>query len=118
MKCLSLLCLICLGLAMPSRASAQSSAGADQDNIVVVLDASGSMREPMKKVKKSKMEAAKEALEAVMREVPPTTNVGLLVFSGSNLKNDWVYPLKPVEPAALSKAIHLPTPGGGTPLGA
>jgi hypothetical protein len=97
----------------------QSPAGStDQDNIIVVLDASGSMRQPMPKSSKSRMEAAKEALQTVIQGLPPTANVGILVFSSRNLKNDWVYPLKPVDPRELREAINKPQPGGGTPLGA
>jgi uncharacterized protein YegL len=96
-----------------------TSASADQDNVIIVLDASGSMKTQMQKAKnKTRMQAAKEALLAVMRDLPKTTNVGLLVFSGKNLRNDWVYPLKPVDPQELIKAINLPQPDGGTPLGA
>lgn len=112
------LCILTV-FASPALAQpASAPAAVDQDNIVVVLDASGSMRDRMTKAGKMKMEAAKEALKAVMRELPPTTNVGLLVFSSKNLKTDWVYPLKPVDAVALEKAIDLPQPGGGTPLGA
>lgn len=112
------LCLLTVFVSPGSAQPGSVPAAVDQDNIVVVLDASGSMRDRMHQAGEVKMDAAKEALKAVMRDLPPTTNVGLLVFSSRNLKTDWVYPLKPVDLAALEKAIDLPQPGGGTPLGA
>ena len=66
---------------------------------------------------KSKMDAAKEALKTVLAKVPDNTHIGLLVFSGSNVQNDWVYPLGPKNTEQMLAAIDLPLPGGGTPLG-
>lgn len=93
-----------------------------QDNIVVVLDASGSMDEVMPGTGQKKMAVAKAALRKVMRTVPETTNVGLLVFSGKTrngrrLKTDWIYPLGPLDTARMEQAIAAPYPDGKTPLG-
>lgn len=88
------------------------------DNIVVVLDASGSMNGRMAGPGGlTRMEAAKKALLAVLQQIPDSTNVGLLVFSASNLRDDWVYPLGPLDRAKFEAAIRLPQPGGPTPLG-
>ncbi len=87
------------------------------DNIVVVLDASGSMRQRMAGSRLTRMEAAKQALLKVMQQVTETTQVGLLVFSSQNLKTDWAYPLGPLDRPKLEAAIKRPEPGGGTPLG-
>lgn len=87
------------------------------ENIIVILDASGSMKENFRADQtKSKMDAAKEALREVLANVPDNTHIGLLVFS-SNVQNDWVYPLGPKNTDRLMAAIDLPRPGGGTPLG-
>ncbi|MDE0556687.1 MAG: VWA domain-containing protein [Candidatus Poribacteria bacterium] len=89
-----------------------------KDNIVVILDASGSMQEKFSGDQtKSKMEAAKAALQEVLAKVPEDTWIGLLVFSGANIRNEWVYPLGEKETQKLIAAIDLPQPGGGTPLG-
>ncbi len=89
-----------------------------KDNIVVILDASGSMQDKFSGDQtKSKMEAAKEALQAVLAKVPDDTWIGLLVFSGANIRNEWVYPLGQKDTQTLIAAIDLPQPGGGTPLG-
>jgi hypothetical protein len=87
------------------------------DNVVIVLDASGSMKGSLQGSGLNKMAAAKSALKAVLKKVPQSTRIGLLVFSASNLQDDWAYPLGPRDDAALSKAIDRPEPGSGTPLG-
>ena len=89
-----------------------------KDNIVVILDASGSMQEKFSSDQtKSKMEAAKAALLEVLSKVPDDTHIGLLVFSGANIQSEWVYPLGPKDTQRLTAAIQLPQPSGNTPLG-
>lgn len=88
-----------------------------RDNVVIVLDASGSMKQKMRRSGVQKMQAAKAALKSVLRNVPQTTYIGLLVFSAKNLRNDWVYPLGPREEERLLEAIDQPIPESGTPLG-
>ncbi len=87
------------------------------DNVVIVLDASGSMKQNMRGTRVKKMTAAKDALKAVLDNVSPSTHIGLLVFSSKNLKNDWAYPLSPQDKQELIKAIDLPIANRGTPLG-
>ena len=89
-----------------------------KDNIVVILDASGSMQDKFSGDRtKSKMEAAKAALQEVLANIPDGTQIGLLVFSGANIQNEWVYPLGPKDTEKLIAAIQLPRPSGDTPLG-
>ena len=89
-----------------------------KDNIVVILDASGSMQDKFSGDRtKSKMEAAKAALQQVLANIPDGTQIGLLVFSGANIHSEWVYPLGPKDTEKLIAAIHLPQPSGDTPLG-
>ena len=89
-----------------------------KDNIVVILDASGSMQDKFSGDQtKSKMEAAKAALLEVLSKVPDDTHIGLLVFSGANIQSEWVYPLGPKDTQRLTAAIQLPQPSGNTPLG-
>lgn len=92
--------------------------GVHTDNIVIILDASGSMKDKFRADEtKSKMDAAKEALKEVLAKVPDGTNIGLLVFSGRNIPDEWVYPLRPKDTAKLMNAIDMLQPEGGTPLG-
>lgn len=88
------------------------------DNVVIVLDASGSMDGRMPRSAVVKMDAAKEALKQVVLQLPPELQVGLLVFSGKGMTSGWVYPLGPRDDARLLEAIDRPQPAGGTPLGA
>lgn len=102
------------GLLLPQLLVAESL----RDNVVVILDASGSMKHAMRGSGRQKMKVAKEALrEVLVSSVKDTTNLGILVFSASNLKSDVLYPLGPVDRAKLQEVVMLPEPGAGTPLG-
>ena len=81
------------------------------DNVVVVVDASGSMGTPMAGT--DRMSAARDALKQVLGQVPDSTHVGVLVFP----RGDWVYPLGPRSDQRLNGAIDSIRSGGGTPLG-
>lgn len=90
------------------------------DNIVIVLDASGSMSETMADAQGRpvvKMQAAKAALLDVLERVEPTTQVGLLAFSGSGYADPWVSPLGVRDDARLREGLRRIAPGGDTPLG-
>jgi uncharacterized protein YegL len=100
-------------LVLPGAARAQEAF----DNVVIVLDASGSMRDKLSGTSMEKLAAAKEALKAVLRTLPESTHVGLLVFSAANVRDEWIYPLGPRRDAELTQAIDLPVAHGGTPLG-
>lgn len=98
--------------------SAAYGEGLDTDNVVVVLDASGSMSGLMPRTSVRKMDAAKSALLEVLKTIPKSTHIGILVFSGLNVPNEWIYPLGPRDDALLAQAIARPQPSGQTPLGA
>lgn len=83
------------------------------NNVVVVLDASGSMGEYMEH-NKTKMDVAKESLKSVLSDVPDDTQIGIVCF-GSSI--DWVYPLASKDVGRLSAAIDDISPSGNTPLG-
>jgi hypothetical protein len=92
-------------------------AGLNSNNVVIVLDSSGSMSGIMTDRRTAKMDAAKQSLNQVLGQVPADTNIGLLVMSGKNMRDDWVYPLGPRDNQKLAAAINLPQPSGSTPLG-
>ena len=81
------------------------------DNVIVVVDASGSMGTPMGGT--DRMSVAREALKQVLGQVPESTHIGVLVFP----RGDWVYPLGPRVEQRLNNAIDSIRSGGGTPLG-
>ena len=123
MKCIltagfSMLSILLLGLFVFGLQICSADDDIHKDNIVVILDASGSMQDKFSGDRtKSKMEAAKVALQEVLSKIPDDTHIGLLVFSGANIRNEWIYPLGPKDTQKLTAAIHLPQPGGNTPLG-
>ncbi len=86
------------------------------DNVVIVVDASGSMAEQMGNSSMIKLDAAKAAIKEVLRGIPAETQIGLLVFSSAPSQG-WVYPLSPRNDASLYPAIDGLQYGGGTPLG-
>ena len=92
-----------------------------QNNIIVILDASGSMRSPVPP-SLTRMQMAQAALWEVLKKLPEDTHVGFLVFGAKNLEVKgktirWVYPLAPRDNATLQKAINHPQPYYGTFLG-
>lgn len=87
----------------------------DRDNVVIVLDGSGSMADRMGR--QVKMDAAKEAIREVLQTVPPTTQIGLLAFTSDRDHRGWVFPLGPRDDEALLAALAPVAPGGHTPLG-
>ena len=112
-----------LGLAMPvsfataSDTTAESPSGYADHNVVIVLDASGSMNTRMQSGGLTRMQAAKNAILQVMQQIPENTHVGILVFSARNVSVDWIYPIGPVDETRLTEAVNRPYPGGSTPLG-
>ena len=83
------------------------------DNVVVVVDASGSMGTHMAGTGRDRMTVAKDALKQVLAQIPDTTHIGILVFPRGN----WVYPLGPRKESMLAGAIDSIGEGGSTPLG-
>lgn len=82
-------------------------------NVVVVFDASGSMHERMDGG--SRLDIAKQALKTVVPTIYPGTQVGIVCFS--DVSPDWVYPLSVLETSKISAAIDSIVAKGGTPLG-
>ena len=89
------------------------------DNVVIVLDGSGSMNGRMTGAdgsKIQKLEAAKLAIREVLKIVPQETQVGLLQFAAQGASSKWIYPLGPRNDTKLEAALKPLRPGGGTPL--
>lgn len=109
-----ILAALLLGLAAVPQTDATDF---DRDNVVILLDASGSMRDPLPGSRGSRMDAAKDAIRRVLKTVPADTQVGLLVFSGRNKPRDWIYPLGPRDDGALVDGMQQVQASGKTPLG-
>lgn len=97
--------------------SIMASSASAQQNIVILLDDSGSMHEPLRSnTRMRKMDAAKSAIQTVLQQVPDDANVGLAVLNGK--QNPWVIPLGPVDKSRVGDKVGKIRARGGTPLGA
>lgn len=96
------LLLFCL-LATPAMAA---------DNIVVVLDNSGSMKTPFGNV--TRMDAAKTTLHGELNKIKADSKVGIVVLNPSP---SWKVALAPIDHNKLHPIIDSIVPDGGTPLG-
>ena len=108
------ICIAILLLASPVLGQDVTSA-VYHDNVVMVVDGSGSMNDYWSGTRNNKMDIAKDAMRTVLTTVNENTQIGIVVFNGS--RTTWVYPLGPKNDAALMGAIDSIQTGGGTPLG-
>ncbi len=97
---------------------AATHARADQ-NVVVVLDDSGSMRDRMRTEngRIERMDAAKRALLEVLNNLPPQTNVGVLALNTRLNESPWIVPLGSGDRSQWAANIGRIRAVGGTPLG-
>ncbi|KKK99075.1 hypothetical protein LCGC14_2636390, partial [marine sediment metagenome] len=107
------ICIAILLLASP--VLGQDITSVYRDNVVMVVDGSGSMNENWSGTRNNKMDIAKEAMRTVLTTVNENTQIGIVVFNGG--RTTWVYPLGPKNDNALMEAIDSIQTGGGTPLG-
>jgi len=86
------------------------------ENVVIVLDDSGSMNERMQGGVR-RMEAAKTAIASVLKQFPADTKLGLLLLNGDPGNQHWSISLAPLSvPQATNKVMSIQA-NGGTPLG-
>lgn len=103
-------------------AGQDSLVSGDGGSLVVVLDGSGSMAEPSGDGR-SRMDAAKEGLGAVIAALPDGADVGLRVYgstiadgAGSCEDTTLLVPVKGVDRAALTAGVQSLSPLGNTPI--
>lgn len=99
---------LCLALAAPRSIA--------QDNVVIVLDDSGSMNEKMRNGG-TRIEAAKSAIAAVLKQFKRDTKLGVLLLNGSPSKEHWAIPLEPLSVENSTRLVKALRADGGTPLG-
>lgn len=96
-----------------------SSVAVAGDNIVVVLDNSGSMGNGFNG--QTRMQAAKSALKLVLNNLPDTTNIGLVTINPVIIDKqytNWIFPIGPIDKQKLNHYVDSLVETGGTPLGA
>ena len=88
-------------------------------NVIVVLDDSGSMRQLMRTDggRVSRIQAAKTALSKVVEGLPDDAQLGILLLNNGGLGNTWLLPLGPLSATAALPKIAQIRADGGTPLG-
>ncbi|MDZ4849046.1 MAG: VWA domain-containing protein [Pirellulaceae bacterium] len=88
-------------------------------NIVVVLDDSGSMRQQIRMggTRISRIQAAKNALSKVIQGLPDDAQLGILLLNNVGNKNPWLVPLGPLSTSDAMPRIQQIRADGGTPLG-
>lgn len=104
-------------------ASAEDSViGQGGGSVVIVLDGSGSMKEPSGNGR-TRMEAAKEGLGQVIEAVPDDAKVGLRVYgskisdgAGSCEDSTLLVPVDKVDKVALTAGVEKLRPLGNTPI--
>ncbi len=94
-----------------------TSDGLSQQHIVVVLDDSGSMSARMSGAA-NRMTAAKDALLAVLADLPPDTELGILTLNTTINGDHWVVPFGKIDESVYRPRIGAIRAFGGTPLGA
>ncbi|MBD8868760.1 VWA domain-containing protein [Nocardioides donggukensis] len=96
--------------------------GAAEQSLLLVLDSSGSMKEPAGGGR-TRFAAATRALDSVIGELPGDLAVGLRVYGatiadgpGSCRDSELVVPVGPVDGRSLRAAVDRAEPTGNTPL--
>src|SRR3989338_3875037 len=114
----TILALVLAALIIPSLAFAEE---VTHDNLVIVFDGSGSMKESISDGSNdSKITVAKTALKKVIDQIPQSTHVGILLFVSDNwgkMTIDWLTPIGPMNKDSIKASIDAIQPNGGTPLG-
>jgi Mg-chelatase subunit ChlD len=86
----------------------------DEPEVVMIFDASGSMRQPFGS-SPSRLDAAKRAAESMIRALPADVDVGLVDFSAcGQVRRDKFYPS--AQRGALVGEVNGLAPKQGTPL--
>jgi Ca-activated chloride channel homolog len=112
-----------LGLALAALWAAPSARADERSNVMIVLDASGSMAGKMNG--QVKMQLAERVVKDLVDNMPAEMNVGLIVYGSRSPKEkkdcgdiDLMQPVGPVNAPAIDAALAKVSPHGMTPIGA
>lgn len=112
-------CLCASMLAILSSFGLPTSIAKAEQNVVVVIDDSGSMDDRMQTAngRKRRIAVAKDALASVLTKMPPETKVGVLALNTENNGSNWIIPFGTGTPDGWVQNIRSLRADGGTPLG-
>jgi hypothetical protein len=86
-------------------------------NVVVLLDDSGSMQEQLRSDRQvAKIDAARQALLTVLEKLPADAKLGIVALNGGGADH-WLVPLGSSDPNQVRLALQRVFAHGGTPLG-
>ncbi len=115
---LAALCLVLMAAPVPARAEGEAP------KVLLMLDASGSMRQPDPSGT-TKIAAAQQALLSSLEAMPSSAQVGLRVYGADSdgkpapsacSDSRLVHPVQPLDKAALTTAVQSFAPRGDTPI--
>ncbi len=87
------------------------------DNIVILLDNSGSMNDPMRPSNIRRIDAAKRAIIQVVRHLEGETKLGIMLLNPIRGKQLWLVPLGPLSVSTVEANLEPLQAKEGTPLG-
>ena len=87
-----------------------------ENNVVVILDDSGSMDTRMANGQR-RIDAAKQALKNVLERLPVETQVGVLALNSQLDDSPWIVPMGVINATPWQQRIDQISAAGGTPLG-
>ena len=114
---------LALALALTLGAPAALADDGELTNVLIVLDASGSMAGKMGG--QPKMQLAQRVVKDLVDNMPAEMNVGLIVYGSKSPKEkrdckdiDVLAPVRRVDPQSIDAALARVSPHGMTPIGA
>jgi Ca-activated chloride channel family protein len=112
------LTFLCVAAALCLASVVSQASETAANNIVFILDASGSMAAPIHG--RPKIDVAKEVLSGLVKELPSGVNVGLVAYGHREKKDckdvEELAPLGPLNKNALIARIKAVKPKGMTPI--
>lgn len=111
--------LLLVSIATTAITTLTDSYATAQQNVVIIIDDSGSMAARLQANSRiSRMTAAQDALIKVLRDVPDDAQVGVLALNSRGASGNWVIPMGPLDRSDVEQRINSINADGGTPLGA
>lgn len=111
--------LLLVSIATTAITTLTPSVASAQQNVVIIIDDSGSMAVRLRaNTRISRMAAAQDALIQVLRDVPDNSQVGVLALNSKGQSGNWVIPMGPLDRGDVEQQISSIRANGGTPLGA